>query len=111
MSKLIGTIREAIEKAGLKDGMTISFHHHMRNGDYAGLGALQEGYGLLAVKKYGGQKTIVIVEPESEPDDAALMMDVPTKETYIANLDQDEVYFKTEYEFQGEEYNDYACFL
>ena len=34
MSKLIGTIREAIEKAGLKDGMTISFHHHMRNGDY-----------------------------------------------------------------------------
>ena len=34
MSKLIGTIREAIEKTGLKDGMTISFHHHMRNGDY-----------------------------------------------------------------------------
>ena len=34
MSKLIGTILEAIEKAGLKDGMTISFHHHMRNGDY-----------------------------------------------------------------------------
>ena len=34
MSKLIGTIREAIEKTGLKDGMTISFHHHMRIGDY-----------------------------------------------------------------------------
>ena len=34
MSKLVGSIREAIEKAGLKDGMTISFHHHMRNGDY-----------------------------------------------------------------------------
>ena len=34
MSKLIQSIREAIEKAGLKDGMTISFHHHMRNGDY-----------------------------------------------------------------------------
>lgn len=83
---------------------------NMRNGDYAGLGALQEGYGLLAVKKYGGQKTIVIVEPESEPDEAALMMDVPTKETFIANLDQDEVYFKTEYEFHGEEYNDYVRF-
>lgn len=34
MSKLIGSVKEAIEKTGLKDGMTISFHHHMRNGDY-----------------------------------------------------------------------------
>ena len=34
MNKLIGSVKEAIEKAGLKDGMTISFHHHMRNGDY-----------------------------------------------------------------------------
>lgn len=34
MSKLISSVREAIEKTGLKDGMTISFHHHMRNGDF-----------------------------------------------------------------------------
>lgn len=34
MNKLIGSVKEAIEKVGLKDGMTISFHHHMRNGDY-----------------------------------------------------------------------------
>lgn len=33
-SKLINSIREAIEKCGLMDGMTISFHHHLRNGDY-----------------------------------------------------------------------------
>lgn len=32
--KMIGSIREAIEKTGLKDGMTISFHHHFREGDY-----------------------------------------------------------------------------
>ena len=32
--KILGSIREAIEKTGLKDGMTISFHHHFRNGDY-----------------------------------------------------------------------------
>lgn len=82
----------------------------MRNGDYAGLAALQEGYGLLAVKKYGGRKTIVIVEPESEPNDAAKMMNIPTKETYIADLDRDEVYFKTEYEFHGEQWNDYVRF-
>ena len=34
MRKLVDSVREAIEKTGLKDGMTISFHHHMRNGDY-----------------------------------------------------------------------------
>ena len=32
-TKLVKTIREAITLAGLKDGMTISFHHHLRNGD------------------------------------------------------------------------------
>ena len=32
--KLVASIREAIIASGLKDGMTISFHHHMRNGDY-----------------------------------------------------------------------------
>jgi len=31
--KLVTNIREAIEKSGLCDGMTVSFHHHMRNGD------------------------------------------------------------------------------
>ena len=34
MNKLVSSIREAIGLAGLKDGMTISFHHHLRNGDY-----------------------------------------------------------------------------
>ncbi len=33
MSKLVGSLREAIKLSGLKDGMTISFHHHLRNGD------------------------------------------------------------------------------
>ncbi|MCI1902471.1 MAG: citrate lyase subunit alpha [Enterococcaceae bacterium] len=33
-NKLLGGIREAIEKTGLKDGATISFHHHFREGDY-----------------------------------------------------------------------------
>ncbi len=32
--KLVKTLREAMELAGLRDGMTISFHHHLRNGDY-----------------------------------------------------------------------------
>lgn len=33
-TKIIGSIEEVIKKCGLKDGMTISFHHHLRNGDY-----------------------------------------------------------------------------
>ncbi|NLM05209.1 MAG: citrate lyase subunit alpha [Clostridiales bacterium] len=33
-SKILSSIREAMEKCNIKDGMTISFHHHLRNGDY-----------------------------------------------------------------------------
>lgn len=33
-NKIIGSIEKAVEAVGLKDGMTISFHHHFRNGDY-----------------------------------------------------------------------------
>ncbi|HNX66351.1 MAG TPA: citrate lyase subunit alpha [Bacteroidales bacterium] len=32
-NKVVGSLREALEKCGLKDGMTISTHHHMRDGD------------------------------------------------------------------------------
>ncbi|MEA4891656.1 MAG: citrate lyase subunit alpha [Peptococcaceae bacterium] len=34
MNKVVKTLREAIRLAGLESGMTISFHHHLRNGDY-----------------------------------------------------------------------------
>lgn len=34
MNKLVKSIREAIVLSELKDGMTVSFHHHLRNGDY-----------------------------------------------------------------------------
>lgn len=33
-NKMVGSIREAIKKSGLKNGMTISFHHHLREGDF-----------------------------------------------------------------------------
>lgn len=35
-NKTLGSIREALERCGLKDGMTISTHHHFRNGDLVG---------------------------------------------------------------------------
>lgn len=33
-NKVVKSLEEAIRLTGLKDGMTISFHHHFRNGDY-----------------------------------------------------------------------------
>ncbi|HNW98046.1 MAG TPA: citrate lyase subunit alpha [Bacteroidales bacterium] len=32
-NKLVPTLKDALKKAGLKDGMVISTHHHFRNGD------------------------------------------------------------------------------
>lgn len=34
MNKLVKTLKEAVLLSGIKDGMTVSFHHHLRNGDY-----------------------------------------------------------------------------
>ncbi|MBP3709600.1 MAG: citrate lyase subunit alpha [Treponema sp.] len=32
--KLVPTLHEVLEKCGIRDGMTVSFHHHFRDGDY-----------------------------------------------------------------------------
>jgi len=32
-NKRVGTLAEALRRAGLRDGMTVSTHHHFRNGD------------------------------------------------------------------------------
>lgn len=34
MSKVVKSIKEAVQLAGVKDGMNVSFHHHLRNGDF-----------------------------------------------------------------------------
>ena len=34
MTKLVSSLKEAVMLSGLKDGMTVSFHHHLRNGDF-----------------------------------------------------------------------------
>jgi len=49
MSKLVKSIREAVQLAGLKDGMTVSFHHHLRNGDYV-LNMVMEEIAALGLK-------------------------------------------------------------
>ena len=63
--KVVGSLREAIEKCGLKDGMTISFHHHFRDGDYVVDKVMREiaDMGLkdikLATTSIGGAADIV----------------------------------------------------
>ncbi|WP_165006498.1 MULTISPECIES: citrate lyase subunit alpha [unclassified Enterococcus] len=48
-TKLLGSIREAIEKTGLKDGMTISFHHHFREGDHV-INRVMEEIAAMGIK-------------------------------------------------------------
>lgn len=42
MNKIRNSLREAIKDIGLKDNMTISFHHHLREGDSVILMVLEE---------------------------------------------------------------------
>ncbi len=39
--KRVASLREALERCGLRDGMTLSTHHHLRNGDRVALPMLQ----------------------------------------------------------------------
>ncbi|TCO79329.1 citrate lyase subunit alpha [Marinisporobacter balticus] len=48
-NKLVNSIEELIQKAGLKTGMTISFHHHFRDGDYI-LNSIVEKIAQMGIK-------------------------------------------------------------
>ncbi len=48
-TKLLDSIEKAIAATGLKDGMTISFHHHLREGDYV-LNMVLEVIAKLGIK-------------------------------------------------------------
>lgn len=51
-NKLLGSLREAIEASGLRDGMTIGTHHHLRNGD-ALLNAVVREIAALGIRDIG----------------------------------------------------------
>ena len=46
--KRVASLQQAFEKCGLSDGMVISTHHHLRNGDKVALMALQTAAGMGA---------------------------------------------------------------
>lgn len=47
-SKVIATLKDAVLRSGLKNGMRISFHHHLRDGD----GVMNMVLGELAAMGY-----------------------------------------------------------
>ena len=49
-TKLVRNLREAIELSGLKSGMSVSFHHHLRNGDYT-LNMVMEEIANLGIRE------------------------------------------------------------
>ena len=48
-NKVVGDLRTALKRAGLRDGMTVSTHHHLRNGDKVA-NAVFDGAAALGVK-------------------------------------------------------------
>ncbi len=49
MNKLVDSVKNAIIESGLKSGQTISFHHHLRNGDHV-LNMVMEAVAELGIK-------------------------------------------------------------
>lgn len=49
-SKVVKTLREAIVLSGLRSGMTVSFHHHLRNGDFV-LNMVMDEIAALGVRE------------------------------------------------------------
>lgn len=49
MSKVLKSVKDAVRQAGLRDGMTVSFHHHLRNGDHV-LNMVMEAIASLGIR-------------------------------------------------------------
>ncbi len=77
---------------------------NMKNGDVAGLIALQNRYGYVGVKKENGKKSIVMVRTEQEINTkkGTIQMNdinIPPKEIESIPLDQDKVFFRIDCNF------------
>jgi hypothetical protein len=64
---------------------------HMKDGDFAGLGALQRKYGFVAVKRVGSAKSIVMVSAETDRPE----------EVESVPLEQDVVYLRVDCDYRN----------
>ena len=58
-TKVVPTLKEALLRCGAHDGMTVSFHHHLRDGDYV-VGAARAKYDhqvLMVTERGYGKRT------------------------------------------------------
>ena len=85
MTKLVKSIKEAIALAGLKDGMTVSFHHHLRNGDFV-LNMVMEEIAALGIKDLTVNASSVF--DIHEPIIGHVKNGVVTAENYKAEVDK-----------------------
>lgn len=62
--KVLGSIKEALDKCNIKDGMIVSFHHHLRNGDYV-LNMVLKEIAMMGIKdiKIAASSIFPIHEP------------------------------------------------
>lgn len=63
----------------------------MKEGDYAGLGALQENYGFIGVKMTAGKKSLVMAKGSSES----------YNEIETISLEQDTIFLKASFDFKN----------
>ena len=49
-SKIVASLAEALKACGARDGMTFSFHHHLRNGDFVANMVMQTAIEELGLK-------------------------------------------------------------
>ncbi|SCG83089.1 citrate lyase subunit alpha [Proteiniborus sp. DW1] len=63
-AKVLGSIKEALDKCNIKDGMVVSFHHHLRNGDYV-LNMVLKEIAMMGIKdiKIAASSIFPIHEP------------------------------------------------
>lgn len=80
-------------------GTTLLDVSKMKDGDFAGLGLLQQNYGLIGVKIVGDQKYVVMIDAGTNK---------PIEKQRIS-LDQNEIYFRVDCDFAKK--RDVASFL
>jgi beta-xylosidase len=75
---------------------------HMKDGDYAGLIALQRRYGFVGIKMEGGRKSIVVVSvPSDQPNQPnRRRQPTPPEEVERVPLSQSTVYLKIDCDFR-----------
>ena len=85
-SKIVATLVDALKQCGAKDGMTFSFHHHLRNGDYVANMVMKAA--IEGLTRPDGTRPILIAVTQLTSTDAAalkneLLIDVPMAETVM----------------------------